>query len=160
MEIIAAESKNFFSFDEHPTEEGVHNEEHKITLRYGLAFALFFVMGIVKVLVLSIYLRSASYQIFRDLINRWMNSKAEPTVLNYHKKNGLDLERNIESIDRRTTTELDIGFTIVYEHLDVIIFASISSLLFLGVGIPFLIINIIIVVMMVKYSRLLFDSGR
>jgi hypothetical protein len=76
MEVIAAESKNFFSFEEHLTEEGVHDEEHKITLRYGLAFALFFVMNIVKVLVLSIYLRSASYQIFRDLINRWMNSKA------------------------------------------------------------------------------------
>ena len=117
-------------------------------------------MNTIKIVVLSVYLRTASYKIFKDLINRWMNSKSEPTVLNYHKKNGLDLERNLESIDIRTTTEIDIAFTIIFEHLDVIIFASVSSLLFLAVGLPFLVINLVIVFLLVHYSRQIFDGNR
>lgn len=117
-------------------------------------------MNTIKIVVLSVYLRTASYKIFKDIINRWMNSKSEPTVLNYHKKNGLDLERNLESIDIRTTTEIDIAFTIIFEHLDVIIFASVSSLLFLAVGLPFLVINLVIVFLLVHYSRQIFDGNR
>ena len=117
-------------------------------------------MNTIKIVVLSVYLRTASYKIFKDLINRWMNSKSEPTVLNYHKKNALDLERNLESIDIRTTTEIDIAFTIIFEHLDVIIFASVSSLLFLAVGLPFLVINLVIVFLLVHYSRQIFDGNR
>ncbi len=117
-------------------------------------------MNTIKIVILSVYLRTASYKIFKDLINRWMNSKSEPTVLNYHKKNGLDLERNLESIDIRTTTEIDIAFTIIFEHLDVIIFASVSSLLFLAIGLPFLVINLVIVFLMVHYSRQILDRNR
>ena len=47
-------------------------------------------------------------------MEKFIHSKVEPAVLNFNKKNGLYIERNLESIDIRTTTEVDIGLTAVF----------------------------------------------
>jgi len=44
--------------------------------------------------------------------------------------------------------------------LSIIVFASISSLLFLAVAIPFLLINTLVIITMICYSRKIFNARR
>ena len=48
---------------------------------------------------------------------------------------------------------MDVGVTIIFEQLTAMIFGIISSVLFLAIGLPFFIITIVIIVVMVIYSR-------
>ncbi len=68
----------------------------------------------------------------------------------------LDLEKNIEHIDTKLTSDIDLGITILFEQITAVLFGSISSALFLVIGIPFLILIFIGLYLMARINKMLF----
>lgn len=48
---------------------------------------------------------------------------------------------------------MDVGVTIIFEQVAALVFGTISSVLFLAIGGPFFVVTIVVIVMMIKYSR-------
>ena len=110
-------------------------------------------MNTVKIIFFTLYLKISGYKIVKKVFNSFLFSKIENTLGMSHRKSALDLERSIEHIDTRITPDMDVGVTIIFEQLTAMIFGIISSLLFLAIGLPFFVITIVIIVVMVIYSR-------
>ena len=68
----------------------------------------------------------------------------------------LDFERNIEHIDTKLTSDIDLGFTIIFEQMAAVLFGIISSVLFLSIGLPFLAFILVGLYLMARIDRLLF----
>jgi hypothetical protein len=110
-------------------------------------------MNFIKIIFFASYIRLSGYKIVKNVIKSFLLSKIENTLNISNRKSALDLERNIEQIDTRITTDMDIGVTIIFEQITALVFGSISSVLFLAVGGPFFVVTIVIIVLMVVYSR-------
>ena len=110
-------------------------------------------MNLLKIIVFTVYLKISAYKLVWQVIESFLYSKIENTLSASNRKNALNLERNIESLDTRITADLDVGITIIFEQLTALIFGAVSSALFLSIGIPFFIITLAIIIVMVNFNR-------
>lgn len=109
-----------------------------------------------KVVVLSLFIRYAAFNIFKKMMKKFMDTNLEGALSLSLNNRTLDFERNIEHLDTKFTSDVDLGLTILFEQLTAVLFGVISSALFLVIGLPFLLIIFVSLYLMGRIDRLLF----